>query len=143
MGSKDQVEDLKKKDYELLADFRYRLRQFMRFSEDAAKSIGLTPQQHQALLAVIGYPDRDRITIGELAERLKIRHHSAVGLVDRMAAQGLLVREESEEDRREVYIRLTPAGLEMIERLSQMHRWELAQISRGLRDLLEQIENAS
>jgi DNA-binding MarR family transcriptional regulator len=139
----DPPKKLRKEDYELLADFRYHLRQFLGFSEEAALSIGLTPQQHQALLAVIGFPGRDRITIGELAERLRIKHHSAVGLVDRMISQGLLVREESAEDHRQVYVHLTPSGLDKIEKLSQAHRWELAQIGRGLRELLEQIEKVS
>jgi DNA-binding MarR family transcriptional regulator len=130
---------LRKQDYELLANFRYQLRQFMRFSEQAAQNVGLTPQQHQALLAVIGYPGRDRITIGELAERLQIKHHSAVGLADRLIAQGFMVREESQDDRRQVYVRLTPTGLEMIERLSSAHRQELAQISGELQRLVEQI----
>ncbi len=142
MESLPSTRKLTKRDYELLAEFRYHLRRFLRFSEDAAVSIGLPPQQHQALLAVIGYPGRDRITIGELAERLQIKHHSAVGLVDRLIAQGLLQREESAEDRRQVYIRLAPAGLALIEQLSQAHRWELAQIGRGLRELLEEIEES-
>lgn len=141
MGSSEAPKPLRKADYELLAAFRYRLRQFLHFSETAAAEVGLSPQQHQALLAVIGYPGRDTISIGELAERLQIKHHSAVGLVNRLIDQGLLVRESSEQDRRQVFIRLTDDGRALIERLSQVHRWELAQVSRGLRDLLEQIEN--
>src|SRR3569832_1651151 len=71
---------LSKAEYELLAAFRYALRQFLRFSEEAARAVGIEAQQHQALLAVKGFPGRDRITISELAERLQIRHHSAVGM---------------------------------------------------------------
>ncbi len=140
MNTLDSTQKLQKIDYERLADFRYRLHQFLRFSEQAAESVGLTPQQHQALLAIIGYPGRERITIGELAERLQIKHHSAVGLVDRLDALGLLAREESSGDRRQVFVHLTPAGQALIEQLTKAHRWELVQISRGLRDLLEQIK---
>lgn len=95
----------------MLATFRYALRQFLRFSETAARQAGITPQQHQAILAIAGFPDQDQITVSELAERLQIRHHSAVGLVDRLVVQDLVVREPGEADRREVYISLTPQGM--------------------------------
>ncbi|MEO6753630.1 MAG: helix-turn-helix domain-containing protein, partial [Chthoniobacteraceae bacterium] len=78
---------LSKSQYEVLAAFRFALRRFLRFSEDAATAAGITPQQHQALLAIKGFPARDRVTVGELAERLQIRHHSAVGLIDRLVAE--------------------------------------------------------
>jgi len=131
---------LEKRDYELLASFRYRLRQFMRFSDQAAASVGLTPQQHQALLALIGFPGRDQITIGELAERLQIQHHSCVGLVDRLEAQGLMARIADEENHRQVFIRLTGKGMEMIRQLSQVHRQELARIGQEMQSLLIDIE---
>src|SRR5512140_993499 len=110
-----------KTEYEILAEFRYTLRRFMRFSESAAGKVGLTPQQHQALLAIKGFPGRERITIGELAERLQIRHHSAVGLVDRLAAEKLIKRSPGTEDRRQVYISLTAHGDAVIETLSALH----------------------
>lgn len=128
-----------KAEYEMLAAFRYTLRQFLHFSEEAAKAVGLTPQQHQALLAVMGYPQRDRITIGELAERLQIRHHSTVGLVDRLAAQGLLAREPAGSDRRQVYVRLAPAGLELLERLSSAHKEELRRVGPQLNEMLQRL----
>jgi DNA-binding MarR family transcriptional regulator len=78
-----------KAEYEILAEFRYALRQFVAFSEAEAKVVGLSPRQHQALLAIRGFPGRDVVTVGELAERLHIRPNSAVGLVDRLAADGL------------------------------------------------------
>jgi DNA-binding MarR family transcriptional regulator len=115
------------------------LRQFLSFSDQAASSVGLTPQQHQALLAVIGFPGREQITIGELAERLQIKHHSAVGLVNRLAEQGLLVRVLDEANHRQVFVRLTDQGMEMIRRLSQAHRKELSRIGQELRNLLAQI----
>ena len=84
---------ISKAEYETLATFRYALRQFVRFSETAAREAGITPKQHQALLAIAGFPGRDQITMGELAERLQIRHHSTVELIDRLAAQSLVARE--------------------------------------------------
>src|SRR4051812_19813617 len=104
-----------KAEYEELAAFRYRLRQFLRFSEQAARSVGLTVQQHQALLAVMGFPGRDRITIGELAERLQIAHHSAVGLVDRVVAQKLFEKKTGTEDARQVYVTVTAGGRKILD----------------------------
>ncbi len=128
-----------KADYETLAAFRYALRQFLHFSEEAAGAVGLTPQQHQALLTIKGYPGRDYMTIGELAERLCIRHHSAVGLVDRLEAQNLVARRGAEADRRRVYVTLTPHGLSVLERLSTVHRAELRRIGPQLSQLLAQL----
>src|SRR5580704_6134705 len=91
-----------KSQYEALAAFRFALRRFIRFSENAAQAAGITAQQYQALLAIKGFPGRDTITVGELAERLQLRHHSAVGLIDRLAAEKLVVRLPSAEDRRRV-----------------------------------------
>src|SRR5579872_681452 len=95
-----------KDEYEALANFRYALRQFFRFSEVAAYKVGLTPQKYLALLAIKGFPSRERITVGELAERLQLRHHSVVGLVDRLEAQELVKREPATTDRRQVYVQL-------------------------------------
>ncbi len=128
-----------KTDYETLAAFRYALRQFLHFSEEAAGRVGLTPQQHQALLAIKGYPERDYVTIGELAERLQIRHHSAVGLVDRLEAQNLVARREAEADRRQVYVTVTPHGLALLEQLSAAHRTELQRIGPQISQLLAQM----
>src|SRR5512140_2147750 len=100
-----------KTEYEILAEFRYTLRRFMRFSESAAGKVGLTPQQHQALLAIKGFPGREKITIGELAERLQIKHNSAVGLVNRLEAENLIDRSQAADDRRQVFISLTEHGL--------------------------------
>jgi len=123
---------LSKKDYESLSDFRYALRRFLRFSEEAAEAVGLTPQQHQALLAIKGFPGRDRVTNGELAERLQVRHHSVVGLVNRLEAQGFIVREQGESDRREFYITLTERGAELLERLTAVHQEELRHVAPQL-----------
>lgn len=126
-------------EYEALANFRYALRQFLRFSEDAAQQVGLTPQQHQALLAIKGFPERDKITVGELAERLQIRHHSAVGLADRLVAQGLVVREPDMHDRRQVYVALTERGADLLAQLTFAHRAELQRLGPQFNLLLERL----
>jgi len=121
-----------KAEYEELAAFRYRLRLFLRFSEQAAREVGLTAQQHQALLAIMGFPGRDEINVGELAERLQIAHHSAVGLVDRLVAQKLLLRKHGTEDARQVYLSLSARGRKILERLSVAHREELRRLGLPL-----------
>ncbi|MEP7137516.1 MAG: MarR family transcriptional regulator [Chloroflexota bacterium] len=126
-------------EYETLAAFRYSLRLFIHFSEEAAYSVGLTPQQHQALLSIKGFPSRDKITITELAERMQIRHQSAVGLVNRLMAQGLLVREQSRTDRRQVYTTLSAKGLAILEQLSAIHKEELRRMLPQLRQLIERL----
>ncbi len=130
---------LVKSEYETLALFRYALRQFLHFSGTAAQSAGITAQQHQALLAVKGFPGRDRVTVGELAERLQLRHHSAVGLVDRLVAEKLAVRGASAEDRRRVLIQLTSRGERILEKLACLHRQQLKQIGPGIRQLLARL----
>lgn len=130
---------LSKTEYELLASFRFALRQFLRFSEDAAHGAGLTAQQNQALLAIKGFPGRDRVSVGELAERLQVAHHSAVGLVDRLAAEKLVVREPSEEDRRRVFIALTKKGEEVLEKLASAHRAQLRKIGPEIGTLLKRL----
>lgn len=128
--------------YETLAAFRYALRQFIHFSDEAAKKAGITPQQHQALLAIKGFPGRDSVTVGELAERLQLRHHSTVGLIDRLVAENLVLRESSPEDRRRVLIRLTNRGEKILEKLSSVHRQQLKRIGPEIRQLLERLGNA-
>jgi len=125
--------------YETQAAFRFALRQFLRFSETAARDVGLTPQQYQALLAIRGYPGRDRVRVGELAERLQIHAHSAVGLADRLTAKGLAVRTRSTADRRHVFIRLTPRGIRILERVSAANRGELRRLRPQLTQLLERM----
>jgi DNA-binding MarR family transcriptional regulator len=130
-----------KEDYETLAEFRYALRCFLRFSENAAETAGLTLQQHQALLFIIGYPGREQVTIGELAERLQIHHHSAVGLVDRLEEQGLVERSHKGEDRRQVFISLTDNSIRVLKGLANTHREELRHLGPQLCTMLEQITN--
>ena len=127
---------LSKTEYEALSAFRYTLRRFLKFSEEAAESVGLTPAQHQALLAIKGFPGREYVTNGELAERLQVKHHSAVGLINRLEAQGLIVREQGESDRREVYVALTRRGAELLERLAAVHQEELKHVAPQLTTIL-------
>ncbi|WP_414661203.1 MarR family winged helix-turn-helix transcriptional regulator [Horticoccus sp. 23ND18S-11] len=129
---------LTKDDYELLAEFRYTLRKFFGFSETAALGHGATPQQYQALLAIEGFPGRNWVTMGELAEQMQVAHHSAVGLVDRMETLRLLRRTTSKEDRRRVHVTLTARGLAVLEKLYRAHRDELQSVGPRLVGLLRQ-----
>jgi DNA-binding MarR family transcriptional regulator len=131
---------LTKAQYESLAAFRYALRKFLHFSEAAAQATGITPQQHQALLAIKGFPGRDQITVGELAERLQLRHHSVVGLIDRLVLEKLVARVPSKSDRRQVQVKLTRRGEETLEKLSALHREQLKRIGPELSRLLEQLQ---
>lgn len=126
-----------KVDYQALAQFRYEIRRFVNFSEQAARDAGMEPQQHQALLAIEGLPATHRATIGVLAERLQIQHHSAVGLVDRLEAERLLKRTSSRADRREVLLRVTARGTRLLNQLSLSHRAELRSAGRALLRALE------
>src|SRR5665213_3518719 len=111
--------------YRQLAEFRYRIRQFLHMSEEAARSKGIEPQQHQVLLAIKGLPEGTRPTASALSQRLCLRHHSTVELVDRLVEHGGVVRRHSEQDRREVLIELTPHGEELLRQLSVLLRQEL------------------
>jgi DNA-binding MarR family transcriptional regulator len=128
-----------KAEYETLADLRYSLRQFLHFSEEAAQGEGLTPQQHQALLAIKGFPEDRGITIGELAERLQIRHHSAVGLVDRLVLKKLVARNHHAVDRRQVDLELTELGDGTLEKLSAAHKEQLRRMGPHIESLLKRL----
>ena len=112
-------------DYNALADFRYEIRRFLNFSEAAARAAGIEPQQHQALLAIKGRPAGLATTVGVLAERLQIRHHSAVELSGRLEKRGWIRRSRSGPDRREVRLRLSSRGETLLAKLSLAHRSEL------------------
>ena len=115
----------------------------MGFSEDAARAAGLTAQQHQALLAIHGFPGRDRVVIGELAERLNVRHHSAVGLIDRLSAKALVRRRRDALDGRRVLIELTARGRSLLAGLSLAHRNELRRLAPLLIRLLAHVQGNS
>jgi DNA-binding MarR family transcriptional regulator len=112
-------------DYRRLLEFRTGLRRFLRWSEDQATAAGLTPAQHQLLLAVRGHPDDRGPTIGDVADYLLLRHHSAVELADRASAAGWIERHSDDEDHRVVRLRLTPAGSARLERLAAVTLAEL------------------
>ncbi len=137
-----KTRSVSKSTYERLAAFRYALRQFLHFSEEAAHAAGITPQQHQALLAIKGFPARDQVTIGELAERLQLRHHSTVGLIDRLAAEKLVARASSGGDRRQVFVQLTPRGEQVLARLSSAHSEQLKRLAPELKLRLRQLTEA-
>ncbi len=119
-------------DYEDLLALRTGLRRFLRWSEQQAEATGLTPAQHQLLLAIRGHPDRRGPTIGELADYLLLRHHSAVGLVDRAEEAGLVTRSRDAEDQRVVRLQLTAEGEEHLEALSAAHMEELHRLALKL-----------
>src|SRR2546425_1091890 len=111
-----------------LARFRYELRCFLRFSENAARALGVTPQQHQLLLGIRGYTGRGWATISELAEFLQERHNAVVGLVERATRHGLVRKEQGDCDRRFVRVSMTRKGEAVLGRLTALHRKELARV---------------
>jgi DNA-binding MarR family transcriptional regulator len=111
--------------YKSMAELRYQIRRFLRFSENAARQAGIEPQQHQLLLAVRGLPDGVKPTIGVLAERMQLQHHSTVELIDRLVERNFLFRLRSTDDKRQVLVKLTHDGEEFLQRLSLYHLQEL------------------
>jgi len=124
--------DLTQSDYEALAEFRYQIRRFLRFSEQAARAAGVEPQHHHLLLAMRGAGRKNGSRIADLAERLQIRHHSAVELVSRLEEKGLIQRSRSAEDRREVYVQLTERGENILRELTLHNREELRSAAPSL-----------
>lgn len=124
---------LSKKDFQTLSDFRYQLRRFLRFSEEASYRHGVTPLQYQLLLQIRGFPDREWATVGELAERLQSRHHGVVSLISRCEKLGLVQRQVGRNDRREVEVRLTSKGDSVLNALAGQHREELIRLQGILR----------
>lgn len=123
-------------DYQALASFRRALRHFLHFSAQAARDAGISPPQHQALLALKAFPADRPASIGDLAAHLHRKHHSVVGLIDRLVARGYVRRESDPADRRRVHVQLTPKGEAMIARLSSAHRDELRRLKPELQQLL-------
>lgn len=139
--------DLSAGDYQALGAFRYQIRRFLHFSEEAARTEDLEPQQHQMLLAILVLGDAGGPTVGKLAEHLLIRPHSAVGLADRLAERGLVERTRGGDDHREVRLRLTRAGRAKLRRLSAQHRDELRRsgplLVAALSAVLEQLSTTA
>lgn len=130
------AEELSQADYRALAEFRFQIRSFLSFSERAARAAGIEPQQHQLLLALKGLPDGKRATIGTMAERLCVEHHTAVTLSDRLERAGLVRRDRSSHDRREVLLSITARGEEVLSKLSTLHRQQLKTVGPTLRRAL-------
>jgi DNA-binding MarR family transcriptional regulator len=126
-------------DYLTLAAFRAALRKFLRTSEEIAHGLGLTPQKHQAMLAVRGFPGDQPPTIGELAAKLHVRHNSAVGLITRIEQEGYVKREKSKLDQRRMHVRLTPKGQALLDKLTEAHRAELRHIGPEITRLLKEL----
>jgi DNA-binding MarR family transcriptional regulator len=120
---------LSKQDFEALAQFRFGIRRYLRFSEEVVRLHGVAPQQYQLMLAVKGFPGRDWASVGELADRLQLRHHSTVELVNRAQNQGLVERTPDPDDARSVRVVLTAGGEQALAKLSALHRTELKRMS--------------
>jgi DNA-binding MarR family transcriptional regulator len=132
--------DLSDGEYQALARFRHALRVFLRFSEQAARQAGLTPNQHQLLLAVRGWPGPETgPTIGDIAAQLQLAHHSVVELVDRAARAGLVTRHTDPDDRRRQRVELTAQGRGQIATLSTAHREELRRFRDEMGDILDEL----
>ena len=128
----DHTVSLEDSDYRAHAEFRYAIRRFLRYSEDQARALDLTPQQHLLLLTIRGHPDYPDVSISDVAERLQIRHHSASLLVDRAVQNGLLTREKDPDDRRRVIVALTPQGDYYLSHITQANRKELKALEGAL-----------
>jgi DNA-binding MarR family transcriptional regulator len=134
--------DLSLAGYRALAEFRYQIRRFLHFSEEQVRSLGMEPQQHQLLLTIKGLPPGIRATIGELATRLQLKHHSVGELVNRLETRRYVVRSPGRRDRRQVIVRLTPSGSSVLRKLSLTHHEELEKagpvLAQALRSLMKQ-----
>lgn len=119
---------LSKRNFEVLADFRYQIRKFVRFSEHLARQYKIKPLQYLLLLQIKGYPGRDWATVGELAERLQAQHHGVVALISRCEKLGFVERRRSSEDRRRIEIHLLKKGERILQKLARLHRNELVSL---------------
>lgn len=124
-ADQEELPALSKQEFEALARFRFGIRRYLHYSEEIVRSHGLTPQQYQLLLALKGFPDREWATVRELAERLQLRHHSVVELINRAQRAGLVDRVPHPEDARAVHVQPTRAGEQTLARLSALHRDQL------------------
>jgi len=133
---------LARHDYQTLSEFRHLLARFLAFSQDAARGAGLAPRQHQALLAIKGFPHDGAVTVQDLAARLCIQHHSAVELVDRLAEAGLVARRHDAEDRRRVFLDLTREAERILAGLSAPHLEELRRLRPALEEILARVDSS-
>jgi DNA-binding MarR family transcriptional regulator len=135
--------ELDDEQYARLLEFRTGLRRFLHWSETQSKAVGVTPAHHQLLLAIRGSRERRGPTIGEVAEHLLLRHHSAVGLVDRAVDAGLVERVVDDADHRVVRLRLTASGARRLRQLTQLHLGELQRMRTTLRPLWSGLDSAA
>jgi DNA-binding MarR family transcriptional regulator len=127
-------------DYEALAEFRYLLRKFLRFSKDFLRTTaGVNPEQYEALLAIKAFAEPEGLTISQLSERLQVKHHSAINIVDRLVEAKLITREAGETDRRRRHVQLTAKGKKLIEELAAAHRKEIRERSAEMIRALERL----
>lgn len=126
------LDPLSKEDFEALAQFRFGIRRYLRFSEETVRRHGVTPQQYQLMLALKGFPGRDWAVVRELADRLQLRHHSVVELINRAQTEGLVERVTDPDDARAVRVLLTDQGEKLLGRLSALHRDELRRMDAVL-----------
>jgi DNA-binding MarR family transcriptional regulator len=120
------IQSLTQDDYDALASFRYAMRKFLNFSRQAlAEKAQLTPEQYEALLAVRAFSSATGVTISDLSERMQVKHHTAVGVVNKLEARSLLEREPGIRDRRQVFLKLTPEGSRVLAKVAAVHREEM------------------
>jgi len=132
---------LRAEDYDALGGFRYAMRKFLRFSKDVlATRAKLTPEQYEALLAIKTLAGSTGLTVGDLSERLQVKHHTVVSLIDKLAARKLLARRRATQDRRQVYIKLTSLGDSILARLAEIHRREMRHRSSEMIDVLRRLQ---
>jgi len=136
---RSRSQQLTASDYRALADFRYQIRQFLHFSEKAARDAGIQPQQHQLMLAVKGTDPATEPTITQIAARMHLRHHSVVELADRLSELGLIRKRRAEKDRRRVLLEITPRGEALLRKLSIIHRAELKLLRAALIKSLDEL----
>ena len=125
MSKHDMANRTQVPDFHAMAELRYQIRRFLRFSENAARKAGIEPQQHQLLLAIRGLPHQLKPTIGVLAERMQLQHHSTVELIDRLVERGFVCRLRAADDRRQVLVKLTGQGEDFLNSLAVHHLEEL------------------
>jgi len=133
--------DLQFEDYDALGAFRYAMRKFLRFSKQTlAADSKLTPEQYEALLAIKNWPRPVGITVGELSERLQVKHHTAVGLLDKLTTRRLVARRRAESDHRQVNVRLTRLGSSVLKRTAAIHRQEMRHRSSEMINALKRLQ---
>lgn len=135
------MKGLTQEDFEAMAEFRHGMRKFLRFSKDElAQHARLTTEQYEAMLALRAFADQRGLTVGQLSERLQVKHHTAVTLVNKLVQREVATRTHGTKDRREVYVNLTPKGTELLEKTAAVHRKEIRRRSNELIEALKRLQ---